>query len=447
MGHTIRYAFITFLSLLFISSITIAKPSYTEEGDMEQKSKSKQGVEIEKDSFINKISLDGELKNEESFYSLSDSKLNQDNRLRLPTMESISMASLAPKVILGEESFLKGLISAEYNLQKNGHTKEDKEIKIKEFYLSTAYRKIALEIGRERVRWGVGYCASPTDVVTDMRRPGDPEDRLNRVKGADLAKMDILFKDSSLILVYLPDLEVKEGDINNHSGAMKYSFFINRFDVATVLRIGEDKKATAGINLSYVIGEALEVHGEFLWSRKQEAVSPDYYNGTDALYNKPPYKIKDNPAYYTILGGQYTLKINEENALNIVLEYYRNGDGLSRDEIAALNDHIEYSYELSAEQGYYQLLWATNVYRFPLGTNYLFLRFDYPFFEDKLRAELNTLYSLTDSSFFSQPILTWDVNDALSLSIRCATSYGDDNSEAYLSPIKYVMRMGGTYHF
>ncbi len=398
-------------------------------------------------SFAHQFSLKGELKNEESFFSHSNSKLNPNNRIGIPTFESITLLSLEPKVTIGEESFLKGLFNGEYIWQKNSESTDDFEIIVRELYFSTAYKNVALDMGRERIRWGVGYSASPTDVVTTLRRPGDPEDRLNRVEGTDIVKADLLFESSSLSIVYLPDLKFKDLQINEHSVALRYYTFLKGLDLSIVFLGGENKKAKAGINSSYVIGEAIELHGELLWSRRKNGLFPDYFQGTNFLYNERPYKSGDDPAYFALFGGQYTIDLEEAGVLNIVLEYYRNGDGLSKKEIKEYNDHIIFSHDLPGNRGYSQLLWAAEAFRFPLGIDYLFYRMDYLFFNNRLRSELNTFYSLNDGSLFLQPIFTWDVNDSLSLYVRGFVNQGPGGSEADISPIRNVFRIGGTYSF
>jgi hypothetical protein len=397
--------------------------------------------------YAEQLNIKGEFKNEESFYSLSNSPLNPENILEVSTFDSISLLFLEPRIFLGDESFLKGLFSGKYRWQSNDHSKEDSEVEVKELYFSTLYKNLSMDIGREKVRWGVGYVASPTDVVTNLRKPDDPEDRLTLVKGTDIIKVDFLHGDSSLGIVYIPDLELKKFQINNHSVAIRYYTFIKGLDISTVLLLSEDKKTKAGINSSYVVDDALELHGEFLWSRRQSGLYPDYSLGYDALYAESPYRYSENPAYSGLLGGQYTLNFDVKGVLNIVLEYYRNGDGLSREEIRDYTRHIEYSHDLPDTQGYYQLGWASEIYRFPLGRDYLFLRLDYLFPHNNLKAELNTAISLTDGSIFSQPILTWDVDDNLSLYIRGMFNWGDNESEAYLAPIDSAIRIGGSYSF
>ncbi len=394
-----------------------------------------------------KITVKSELKNEESFYNLSGSPMNPDNIMELPTFESISLLFIEPKAIISENSFLKGLFSGEYLWQKNADNREETDIEVKELYFSKAYSGLSFDIGREKVRWGVGYSVSPTDIVTSIRRPDDPDDRLNRAEGTDLVKVDYLYGDSSFSFVYIPEIKYNAPEIDSQALAARYYTFIHGMDLSGVILIEENQKTKAGFNSSYVMGDALELHGEFLWSRKNESLCPDYSHGTDTLYTESPYKVCNDPAYFLLLGGQYTFDFEEKGTLNIVSEYYRNGNGMSADEIEDYINHIKFSGDLPRRQGYYQLQRASGIHRFPLGRDYLFLRFDYLFFNNRLRAELNNVYSLTDGSVFSQPVLTWDVNDNLSLYARGVYNYGDENSEAYIAPIDTVFSAGGSYNF
>ncbi len=350
-------------------------------------------------------------------------------------------------MILGEESFLKGLLSGEYVWQRNDKYSEDNDLSVKELYFSTAYRNVSIDIGRERVRWGVGYSTSPTDIITESRRPDDPEDRLNRVEGTDVLMIKLLLSEHSLTFVYLPDLELKCQKIDRHSIAVKYSAYTSGLDISGVFLLGENKEAKAGMNASYVMGEALEFHGEFLWSRRQEGLFPDYFRDTNTVYTEPPYKKGNDPAYFVLLGSQYTINFEQGGILNIVSEYYRNGNGLSRKDLKDYAKHIKYSYDIRNEHGYNQIGWAADIFRFPIGMNYLFFRLDYLFFHNNLKAELNSSYSLDDSSFFLQPIFTLKVKDNLSLYVRGDVIFGPDRSEADISPISSVLRIGGVFSF
>jgi hypothetical protein len=398
-------------------------------------------------TYATDLSIKGEIRNEENLNSISSSNLNPDNILDMPDTRSVTILFLEPRITFGEESFLKGLLSSEYIWKRLDYTVEEKEAEVKELYLSTAYNNISIEIGREKVRWGVGYSVSPTDIITTLRSPDDPEDRLNMVTGTDLIKLDLLSGDSSLSIVYLPDLDPEELIIRSHAIAMRYYTYIYGLDLSTVLLLGNPPDQKAGFNSSYVIGDALEIHGEFLWKRRKEGLFPDYINGPYSAYSDKPYSNGGGPGYDLLLGGQYTFDLRDRGALNLVAEYYRNGDGLTRGEMADLIDHVKYSHDLPDNSGHYLLKWAATAYRFPLGRDYIFLRVDYLFYDNRLEAELNTLVSIVDNSIYYQPTLTWKTADNISLYMKGTLISGDNRSEAGLSPVKSSLSVGGALSF
>jgi len=393
------------------------------------------------------FSMKGQLLNEESWNTLSDSKLNPYNIMDIPSFESVSILNLEPRISTGEETFIKGIIAGEYVLDENDGYKEDGNTYIRELFLSTAYRNISMDMGRERIRWGVGYSASPTDIVTTLRRPDDPEDRLNRAEGSDLVKVSYLSTDSSLTLVYLPGIDYDDYRISGHALAMRFYTFVEGVDVSTVLLAAENGKYKAGINTSYVIGEALELHGEYLWSEKRKGLYPDYTQGAETVYTSSPYETDRGPANHVLAGGQYTFDLEEGDALNTVVEYYRNGDGLSNDELKDYYNHIKYSNGLTDDTGLYQTAWAARAYRFPLGTNYMFFRMDYLFYHGKMNVELNTFWSLDDGSLFSHVKLSWKAGDDLSFYLSGIFNEGDDDSEAGIAPVSSIIRVGGIFVF
>jgi len=127
--------------------------------------------------------------------------------------------------------------------------------------------------GRRIEKWGTAYAWNPTGFIDPPKNPADPGDRLNAYRGVDMIKADVFVHDTNLSVYAL------SGD-----WAFRAYKLIHGVDVSFCYRHG------AGVNLSKVFGNALEVHGEVTKDR-------------------------------LVAGGQYTFT----NNVNVIAEVYRNG--------------------------------------------------------------------------------------------------------------------------
>jgi hypothetical protein len=196
--------------------------------------------------------------------------------------------------------------------------------------------QIDLLAGKKILKWGTGYAFNPTGVVEPQRLPSDPSDRLNANEGRKLVSISALSGQSSLTIVYLNDVKFSTDAVHwaNTEWALRASTYVSGLDLAFIGHWRQHDRGELGVNSAYVIGERLELHAEALASRGTSEMyhASLFDNATDSLYTAPPYRTAYGSSsvmfWKTLIGGQYTF----DNGVNIVLEYYHNGEGLSRDE-------------------------------------------------------------------------------------------------------------------
>ena len=167
-------------------------------------------------------------------------------------------------------------------------TRADVRVRAREAYVRwSASPWLDVEGGRRIVKWGTGYAFTPTGVLDPARDATDPQDRLGLNEGVDMAKVDAYAGPASLTLV-----------ASERTNAARLRTTVRGVEVALIGTAAAGQRASWGGNLTHVIGERFEWHGELL-SHEQGATGRRGVSG--------------------LIGGQYTFS----SGPNLVLEYYR----------------------------------------------------------------------------------------------------------------------------
>ena len=195
---------------------------------------------------------------------------------------------------------------------------------------------IDITVGRKILKWGTGYAFNPTGVLEPQRSPSDPSDRLGENEGNTLAEIKLLSGTSSLTFVYANDVRVSATDWSwgTQDFALRAYAYLSGLDLSLIGHYREADRPEAGLNWSYVIGDDLELHGEFIGKKGTSALYHRIITTDDdrQIFTSWPYAAlydnSDRIFYKFLAGGQYTFR----GGLNITLEYYHNAEGLSSTE-------------------------------------------------------------------------------------------------------------------
>ncbi|HXN46182.1 MAG TPA: hypothetical protein VN893_06045 [Bryobacteraceae bacterium] len=110
-------------------------------------------------------------------------------------------------------------------------------------------------LGKKILRWGTGYAFTPTGVLDPPRNPIDPTDRLSLNEGREMAAVDWVSGRHALTAVWASGI--------TDTTALRYNTMIAGFDSALIFAHDRGRPDFYGANFTRVVGEALEVHGEF----------------------------------------------------------------------------------------------------------------------------------------------------------------------------------------
>jgi len=119
-------------------------------------------------------------------------------------------------------------------------------------------------LGKKILRWGTGYAFTPTGVLDPPRNPLDPTDRLSLNEGREMVAADWVSGRHALTAVW-----ATAGVFGSRlagmtdTAALRYNTMIAGFDSALIFAHDSGRPDFYGGNFTRVVGEALEVHGEF----------------------------------------------------------------------------------------------------------------------------------------------------------------------------------------
>ncbi|MCX8029723.1 MAG: hypothetical protein N2712_07005 [Brevinematales bacterium] len=289
------------------------------------------------------------------YSSPSDSYLNPANILNLKDTVNLQI-----QIFLSLKfSFLNDAItlkvSDRLNIHPNGGTTSVTN-KINELLLSFyPYEWLILSLGKEVVRSGVGFFKNPSDFLINRKTLGfeSKEDADKYLEGRIIASSHIISDIYSFQLAFSPRilwdsssnkiLDYLSSNQEEYKVLAKFSGNFYGLDVSPVFCY--DEKINGGMNLSYVIGDNLEIHFEgSIVDRDTKKIIVDrdvVSNGikigtTNALES---FEIKWIPK--VIIGGHYTFS---DIKFNIMFEYFYNGIGLDGKEWFSTLDKFEKNY-------------------------------------------------------------------------------------------------------
>ena len=149
-------------------------------------------------------------------------------------------------------------------------------------------------LGKKLLRWGTGYAFTPTGVLDPPRNPIDPTDRLSLNEGRELVEADWVNGRHALTAVW-----ASAGVFGNRpagmtdTSALRYNTLFAGFDSSAIFAHDPGRPDFYGVNFTRVVGEALEVHGEFAHRESNAALLGGKYmlrSGVNSIFEfySPP---------------------------------------------------------------------------------------------------------------------------------------------------------------
>jgi len=337
-------------------------------------------------------------------------------------------------------------------------------LRVKELYLNWSVNSHwDLSAGKKILKWGTGYAWTPTGVFDPVRDPRDPTDRLSQYEGAELVELRGTYGNQNVTAAYgSPRLFSKlQTRRREDQLAFKYNSLVRKLDYSLIASFGGPRTANRyGANASYVIGQSLELHAEYIAQRGSRLLYPLAIVQPDprVSFTFPPLaalKEHDDSIYFKALGGaNYTFP----SGWNLVVEYYRDQQGLGALERQRLDSFIQFNEEQARLPGASDpssitppaanLLWTLQgLGGFNRAQNYLFVRLARDRLADKWSLENIVLLSLRDGSSIWIPQVSFDFNERVGAYLRYTCYAGGHLTEFGALPWRSTLNLGLALRF
>jgi hypothetical protein len=288
----------------------------------------------------------------------------------------------------------------------------------------------SVEAGNKIFKWGKGYAWSPVAFIDRPKNPEDPEE-LRQGFTILTAGWNQSFagplKNAAVSTVAVPVYEHVNADfgaLNHMNFASKLYFLLYDTDIDLMLLTGSSRTTRYGFDFSKNLTPNLEVHGE--WARINNfKLSTINAQGVATSH--------EWDAISYLLGLRYL----SEQETTYILEYYRNGTGLSQDQFEDFVTFVDDSYTTYQNTGNRSgLNRASNLGEMvygkpnPMG-HYLYFRasqkepFDILYFTPAFTTTIN----LQDGSLVLIPELAYSPITNLELRFRTPVLIGKQGTE------------------
>lgn len=367
----------------------------------------------------------------------------------LPDKSNFAQMQLDASVQAASRLRLRGSCAAT-SLYETDHAAR---LKVKELYAALSVTDtVDVYAGRRILRWGTGYAWTPTGILDPSRDPSDPQDRLRLNRGRDVIGLDVIHGRQTLNVVYGAPNLISDGDIAGDGTqlAARYGVLVRGLDLAIVGSLESRHPDKAGINATYVIGENLEVHAEWLAAWGSDRLWPSAAAADDPriTYAAPPLealRLPGHPLLHTVVAG-----INYTTAAgwNVVAEYRHNGEGLSDDEWGRFVEYVNYNGDLAGTPAAptladMNLLWSASVLsRVDNRRNYAFARVARDEVIGRFSVDVLSIVSLDDGGLMLAGEVSAPIGDRLLGYVRPSWLWGPRDSEFRMMPAAGGLSVG-----
>ncbi len=406
--------------------------------------------EIEKEIEKKPYSIGGYLEFRPTFYWLDDDaafyKLEFYDRTNKSRLDEYNFR------LLLDSSYEKGI--GGFFLRTNidaieSDIESDIEATIFEGYVSLKPSpSLTADLGKITLNWGKGYANT---FVGFVQRPKNPEDPDLPREGFIMALTDYTksfngpLQTVTLTPVIIPvyeDLNDDFGEINYLNFAGKLYLLLYNTDIDFMFLTGDSKQSRFGVDFSRNITPNLEIHGEYAYINNFEKKFVDS-NGN--LFGE----TFDAKSY--LVGMRYLTPFDT----TFICEYYRNGTGLTTNEMENFYAFVDKGYDIFLASGDDSLIrkaasLAEESYgrRNPM-RDYFYLRaiqkepFDILYFT----PAITWIYNINDRSFSLSPEFLYTGITNLELRLKASFIVGEQGAEYGEKRNNYRLEFRMRYYF
>ena len=289
---------------------------------------------------------------------------------------------------------------------------------------------ITVDTGKKALKWGKGYAWSPVAFFSRPKDLDDPEASMEGyflVAGDLIKSMDGLLKTIAVTPVILPvssDINDDWGDGREMVWGAKVYLFALDTDLDLMFLAGEETSDRIGGDFSKNISVNFEIHGE-------AAIVFDYEKQIVDRQGKLSFEK------YNALNFLAGIRYLTENDTTVIFEYYRNGQGYTRDEVKDYFDLIETGYLDYKDSGNVAGLGLSRQYgafsynQQTMMKDYVYLKVTHkePFDILYFIPGITSVYNMNDHSLSITPQMTYTPVTNIELDIKATFFSGCGHTE------------------
>jgi len=304
--------------------------------------------------------------------------------------------------------------------------------------------RLSMSIGKRRFNWGKGYAFNPAGYVNAEKDPENPDLALAGKTSVYINYNRSLASGSlqnfSVGAILLPpDAEINQkfASADKIGAAFKLYFFFRNIDIDFMTVFKKNEPQRFGVDFSANLRENVEIHSEFSYAHGENK----YLIVDDLVFKQ---KID---GVSLLLGLRYLNRFNT----TLIVEYYHNNSGLSKNEFASYVDYLQSSLESDIPEiiNPAKLNMSTAFRSKTLMRDYLYVKLIQPEPFSWLYSSISmfTIFNLADKSFLISPQLSYKPYTNFEVLLWPVFFFGNNHAEYGSKQFKRKVEIWMRFYF
>ncbi|MBA7582861.1 hypothetical protein ES708_24799 [subsurface metagenome] len=304
--------------------------------------------------------------------------------------------------------------------------------------------RLSMSIGRRRFNWGKGYAFNPAGYVNAEKDPENPDLALAG-KTSVYINYNRSFASGSLqnfsmgAILLPPEAAINQkfASADKIGAAFKLYFLFRNIDIDFMTTFKKNEPQRFGVDFSANLRENVEIHSEFSYAHGEKK----YLIVDDLVFQQ---KID---GVSLLLGLRYLNRFNT----TLIVEYYHNNSGLSKNEFASYVDYLQSSLESDIPEviNPAKLNMSTTFRSKTLMQDYLYVKLIQPEPFSWLYSSISmfTIFNLADKSFLISPQLSYKPYTNFEVLLWPVFFFGNNHAEYGSKQFKRKVEIWMRFYF
>ncbi|MCD6564538.1 MAG: hypothetical protein J7K53_01205 [Bacteroidales bacterium] len=304
--------------------------------------------------------------------------------------------------------------------------------------------RLSMSIGKRRFNWGKGYAFNPVGYVNAEKDPENPDLALagktsvyiNYNKSLTSGSLQN-FSVAAILLPLEAEINQKFASADEIGAAFKLYFLLKNIDLDFMAAFRKNEPQRFGMDFSANLRENVEIHSEIGYAHGENK----YLIVDDLVLQQ---KI-DGVSF--LLGLRYLNRFNT----TLIVEYYHNNKGLSKNEFTSYVDYLQSSLDSNIPAIINSAVFnmSTTFRSKTLMRDYLYMKIIQPEPFSWLYSSISmfTIYNLADNSLLFSPQLSYKPFTNFEVLLWPVFFFGDNHTEYGSKQFKRKVEIWMRFYF